>query len=125
MLFAQGVCTISSRGTRNQFSVMIRVPGHPPSIASLMPMRKIPTCRISCQCGPLNLGIYCGPEQAQQPELTLNWRSGSAVDMALLLASLLLGQGRDVHVVLGTCPRHASGGASAIPASATWFHRSP
>ena len=68
---------------------------------------------------PLSPGVFCGPEQAQRPESTLRRRSGSAVDMALLLASLLLGQGRDAHVVLGTCLPHAAGESSAISASAT------
>lgn len=44
------------------------------------------------------------PDSVQQPELTLQLRSGTSLDMALLLCSLLLGQGADAAVVLGYAP---------------------
>ena len=47
---------------------------------------------------------YMMPDSVQRPELTLQRRSGNSLDMALLLCSLLLGQGADAAVVLGYAP---------------------
>ena len=41
------------------------------------------------------------PEGVQSPAKTLATRSGSALDMAVLAASLLLGQGFHAYVVIG------------------------
>lgn len=47
---------------------------------------------------------YLMPGSVQSPEETLSFRSGNSLEMALLLCSLLLGQGLDAAVIIGYAP---------------------
>ena len=45
------------------------------------------------------------PQFLPSPSTVLQWRAGDSFDLAMLLASLLLGDGYDAYVVVGTAPR--------------------